>query len=285
MTRRRPFHGRRAAIATMHGKEAAVAPALARFLGVEVERAADVDTDALGTFTREFPRAGDMLEAARAKARLAIVRTDATIGLGSEGAFGPHPFVPFLASGVELMLLLDALTGQEIVAQRRTRTNYDSTVAAPGDDLSHFLTRVGFPSHALIVKPERCADAVMVRKGLRDIPALNDALADMAARSESGRALAQTDMRAHLNPTRMKAIGFVAKALAVRAARLCPACDAPGFGIVDVLRGLPCGDCGAPTRLIRAETHGCGLCGHRALRRVRPGRLRADARWCDSCNP
>jgi DNA-directed RNA polymerase subunit RPC12/RpoP len=285
MTRRRPYHGRRAAIATMHGKEAAVTPALSRLLGVTVERAADVDTDALGTFTGEIPRAGDMLEAARAKARLAVARTDATIGLGSEGAFGPHPAIPFLSSGIELILLLDALTGQEIVAQRRTRTNYDSVAAAPGDDLSDFLTRVGFPSHALIVKPERCADVFVVRKGLSDIPALDDALAAMAARSESGRALVQTDMRAHLNPTRMKAIGFVAKALAVRAARLCPACDAPGFGIVGIVRGLPCGDCGAPTRLIRAETHGCALCGHRTLRRVRPERLRAEAKWCDACNP
>jgi predicted Zn-ribbon and HTH transcriptional regulator len=285
MAREHPYRGRRAAIATLHGKERVIGPALSRFLALRLEPATDVDTDSLGTFTGEIARAGSMLDAARAKARLAMARTGAGIGLGSEGAFGPHPAVPFLASGVEVVVLIDGASGQEIVAQRRTRTNYESTTVRPGDDLSAFLERILFPSHAVIVRPERGADPFDVVKGVSDRRALGEAVAKMAAASDTGRALVQTDMRAHLNPTRMKAIGFVARALALRAARLCPACGAPGFGVEDVLRGLPCADCGAPTRLVRAELHRCRLCGFETQKRVRPASLRAEAKWCDLCNP
>lgn len=280
-----PFAGRRAAIATMHKKAPAIGPPLVRWLGLSVEAADDVDTDRLGTFTGEIARAVDMRAAARAKARLAIEATGASIGIGSEGAFGPDPLVPFIPAGLELLLLLDARTGREIVAQRRTRTNYDSTTASPRDDLSPFLARIGFPAHAVIVRPEICDDPFLVDKGLFDLSALEAAVVRSAARSQNGRAFVQTDMRAHLNPTRMKTIGFVAKALAARAARLCPGCDAPGFGLVDVARGLPCADCGAPTRLIRAEIHGCDGCGHRIQRRTRPPQMRAAAMWCGLCNP
>jgi hypothetical protein len=285
MTRRHPFVGRRAAIATMHGKDLAVGPVLARCLGLEVARAEGVDTDALGTFTGEIARAGDMLEAARAKAFLAVRRTGATIGLGSEGAFGPHPVIPFLASGIELIVLVDTESDHEISAQRRTRTNYHFSAIGPEDDLSDFLSRIGFPSHAIIVRPEESDDPFVVQKGVADISTLQTAVANMAAQSKSGRALVQTDMRAHLNPTRMKTIAFVAKALALRAARLCPACRLPGFGLVDVARGLRCSDCGAPTRLILAEIHGCGKCGHRETKRHRGPSMRAEPMWCDLCNP
>jgi hypothetical protein len=280
-----PYQGRRAAIATMHGKERVIGEALSRRPGLRVELAADVDTDRLGTFTGEIGRVGSMLDAARAKARLAMARTGATIGLGSEGAFGPHPVVPFLASGVEVIVLIDDASGQEIVAQRRTRTNYDSIEARPGDDLSAFLSRILFPSHAVIVRPEQGADAFNVIKGVSDWRLVDAAVSKMAAVSDTGRAFVQTDMRAHVNPTRMTSIGFVARALALRAARLCPACAAPGFGVEDVLRGLPCEECGAPTRLVRAELHRCRLCGFETTKRERPASMRAEATWCDQCNP
>ena len=46
-----------------------------------------------------------------------------------------------------------------------------------------------------------------------------------------------------------------------------------------------CGDCGAPTRLVRAEIHGCKVCGHKTHRFERPSRTRAEPRWCELCNP
>ncbi len=269
----------------MHGKERVVAPIMAQCFGLHLARADDIDTDMLGTFAGEIERRGSMLDAARAKARLAIERTGARFGLGSEGAFGPHPALPILSSGLELMLLIDFDSDHEIAVHRRTRTNYHSISASPGRDLSDFLRRVGFPEHAVIVRPEKSEERTAILKGIVEIKTLHDAIASMAAVSTSGRALVQTDMRAHLNPTRMKAIRHVTKALALRIARLCPLCGSPGFGLSDVERGLPCRECGSPTDLIRAEVHACLRCGHRAHRRQRPMTVRADPMWCHLCNP
>jgi len=280
-----PYSGLRAAIATMHGKERVIAPIFAQWFDVRVERAEGVDTDALGTFTGEIEREGSMLETARTKARLAIARTGTRFGLGSEGAFGPHPVIPVLPSGVELMLLLDAEDGREIVAQRRTHANCASTVVAPSDNLSAFLARVGFPEQGLIVRPEKSEGGFVAVKGIDTAEVLQEAIHAMGTHSATGRAFVQTDMRAHLNPTRMRAIKQTAKALALRVARLCPACAAPGFGLVEQVRGLPCRDCGSPTDLIQAEVHACARCDHREERRKRPSAILADAAWCPLCNP
>ena len=53
-----PWPDERAVLATMHGKERAIAPVLARFLGLKVEVAPGLDTDAFGTFSREAARTG-----------------------------------------------------------------------------------------------------------------------------------------------------------------------------------------------------------------------------------
>lgn len=285
MVRDHPFNGRRTAIATLHGKERVVGPVMKQWFGINLESTIDVDTDALGTFTGEVARSGDMLDAARAKARLAIKETGATVGIGSEGAFGPHPSIPFLASGVEVMVLIDAESDLEIVVQRRTKTNYDSLLFRPGNDLSPFLHRIGFPAHAVIVRPGTRGDLTTHLKGIMDLSRLSSAIEESSAMSDDGSVFIQTDMRAHMNPTRMKSLGFVARLLALRMARLCPSCSAPGFALSDVLRGVPCEECGAPTRRIRAEIHTCSKCGLQQVRRMRPETMRAAALWCDICNP
>lgn len=74
----------RAALGTMHGKEAALAPPLS-VLGITLIRP-EIDTDRFGTFTAEMPRSGTMADAARAKAKAAIAATGLSVGLASEGA-------------------------------------------------------------------------------------------------------------------------------------------------------------------------------------------------------
>ncbi len=66
------YAGQRCVLATMHGKETAIAPVLLGRLGLVVTTAPNIDTDALGTFTGEIPRAGTIREAAVAKARLGM---------------------------------------------------------------------------------------------------------------------------------------------------------------------------------------------------------------------
>jgi hypothetical protein len=75
-------------------------------------------------------------------------------GLASEGSFGPDPSIPFLPIGQELLVFVDDVLNIELSEFLVVEsTNFNHQVAAPGDDLTDFLRRSGFPSHALIVRP------------------------------------------------------------------------------------------------------------------------------------
>jgi len=113
-----PYQDLTAALATMHGKQAVIAPPLSSHIGICLTVPPDVDTDRFGTFTGDVPRAGSMRDAAIAKAKAAIAATGARLGMGSEGSFGPHPAIPFVAAGRETILLVDAQDVQELPIQR-----------------------------------------------------------------------------------------------------------------------------------------------------------------------
>jgi len=275
-------------LATMHGKEAAVAPAFRELLDVAVHVPDGIDTDALGTFTGEIERPGDMLETARLKAKAGIELTGATLALASEGAYGPHPWLPSIATGLELLLWVDTAIGIEVSEQMPIRqTAYATLAVRPGDSIDAFLARVEFPRHALAVIPGAQApgSTFAPARGLRDRAALEHAIRTAAAGSEDGQAVIQTDMRAHVNPTRMESIAAVAQRLAQRLNSHCEVCDAPGFGIVGQQSGLPCAACDAPTALARADIHGCARCDHRTTLPRGEGQGAADPRYCDNCNP
>ena len=259
-----PYHNKKASIATIHHKDLAIGPILKRYIGLSVVCADSFNTDLLGTFTGEIERKEDMLETARMKARQAIVISNSDIGIGSEGSFGPHPFLPFAASGFELLLLIHKLDDNEIFVSHRFETNYNSITAHNHDDISDFLRITGFPEHALIVKPEKASDKNMVVKGINDLGQLNNAIEFLSKNSETGRVIIQTDMRAHQNPTRMKTLSYL---------------------MSDVERGLPCEECLFPTRRIIAEIYSCRLCGFRQKRHQRKDSARASSVWCQLCNP
>ncbi|MCU0903616.1 MAG: hypothetical protein MUE83_07050 [Tabrizicola sp.] len=271
----------RVALGTMHGKAAAIAPPLSR-LGIRVIVPEKLDTDVFGTFTGETPRQGTMLDAARAKARAAIAATGLPVGLASEGAYGPHPVVPFLAQGRELLLWHDATDGREIV---ETLTDddpcYDQVVLSSATAAGAFLSRIGFPDTAVVVSPD--ADRTRpVAKGIQDPQLLCDVIDAVAA---SGPVLLQTDMRAHLNPRRMATIGRLANRLAERLARACGDCGAAGWGFLRHGSGLPCSWCGAESLLSSGEVQGCTACGaHRLVPRP-DGNTAADPGACPLCNP
>ncbi|MEZ5786523.1 MAG: hypothetical protein R3D62_08665 [Xanthobacteraceae bacterium] len=84
-------------LATMHGKEVAIAPALRERLGLIVEVAEGIDTDRLGTFTGEIPRAGTIEEAAIAKARLGMAVAKRASELRAKAATGRIRRFPSLA--------------------------------------------------------------------------------------------------------------------------------------------------------------------------------------------
>lgn len=281
-----PYHNETFAIATMHAKERAISKPFRQRLGAIIAVAPGIDTDTFGTFTGEVPRQGSMLDAARAKAQAAIQATGLPFGIGSEGSFGPHPSLPFVAAGREVLLFSDRMRGFEVHETMVThRTNYRSRECRPGEDIRDFLADVGFPSHAVVVAPTGFAGSRDIAKGITSSAELAKAVQHASGVSRDGLALVATDMRAHVNPTRMAAIRALSARLADRLATRCPACGTPGFGVAKIVRGLPCAWCGEPTQVAAAELERCSKCGVERQSRIGQAPETADPGQCEHCNP
>jgi len=281
-----PYRGRRAVLTTMHGKLQALAPPFAQALGLDIVASTGINTDALGTFTGETPRPGTMLQTAVAKARLGIQATGLPLALASEGSFGPHPQIPFMPAGTELLVFVDAEQGRVVhEAMVVAHTNFAHLTLTPGAPLERFLRQAGFPAHGLIVRPHHGDAGAGLTKGVIDRASLDRAVARAAAASSDHQACIETDMRAHLNPTRMTTLSELATRLAKRLSARCPVCAAPGWGRTETTPGLPCEACGTATQMIEAEVFSCGACEHRESRPRSDGLTQAPAARCPCCNP
>lgn len=223
-------------------------------------------------------RSGTILDAARDKARAAFALSpQADWVFASEGAFGPSAAIPVLAEGKELVLAWRPADGLEVTVLRTSfETNFAHVDAPEAPALDAFLERAGFPDHAVIVKANRA----VIAKGVQDRAALERLTAQAR-----GPVRVETDMRAHLNPTRMGEIAKAAMEMAQRLSSACPACSAPGFGRTRVERGLPCSACGTPTERVFAEIYACPACGHEARKPRADGLSAADPGECPACNP
>jgi hypothetical protein len=284
--RKNTLCGRHAVLATMHGKEQAIAPVFLTRLNVIVVPAHGVDTDALGTFSGEIPRSGTMVEAAVAKARLGMKAMELPFGIASEGSFGPHPLFPFIPGGVELLVFVDDERGMTVHESLVIDdTNFAHVVVSPEESIAQFLIQVGFPSHGLIVRPNVGDTGVELVKGIVDLQTLGSAIATATAVSDDGCARVETDMRAHFNPTRMKSLTGLATRLSDRLLSCCPSCSAPGWGRIKVIRGLPCEICDTPTEWAMIEIFECAACPHLEERPRSDGLTHTDPAHCPSCNP
>ncbi len=290
-----PYAGRQVALATRHGKERVIARPLRHGLGATVLHLEAIDTDRLGSFCGTVERRGDARQACVTKARLALEHGGCGLAIASEGSFGPHPAVPLLAVGLECMVFLDAdrdlRIEEELLARR---TNFSHRLLEPPDGngepvdpgLESWLGQVGFPSHALLVRPHHAdAPEPVLAKGIHDRETLDCAIRQAAEQAVDGRVRLETDMRAHCNPTRMASIRQLSFRLVRRIASPCPSCGSPGWGRIGLEPGLPCDWCGQPTRLIRWELLGCPRCDHRRKQPGTGGPERADPAHCDQCNP
>ena len=283
------YAGCQIALATMHGKERILARPLRVGLGLTLSHASAVDTDRFGSFSGERPRLADALTTCQRKAEAALEALGLELGIASEGAFGPHPAVPMLPVGHEWITFVDRRDGLVISEQLMSRTtNYSSCQAADPESIAGWLHQVGFPSHALMVRPllpEMGNAGTWLAKGVHDPRQLAVLMAEAVQLSPIAQAWLETDMRAHCNPTRRAAIRQLAFRLVRKVASHCPACGAPGWGVVATVAGLPCGECGLATRLVNAEVFGCVACSHQDSRPRRDGRRAADPMHCDYCNP
>ena len=275
------YAGSEIALLTQHGKETVIAPVLDSALGCRVRWVAGYDTDLLGTFTREIPRAGTQLEVARRKARIGMELAGLPLGLASEGAFGPDPMLGLVPWNAELVLFIDDSLGIEVSGFAQQATRFAHVLTGDWETVRRFALAEGFPGHHLAVRPAG-QDDPRVEKGLGNWTELERAFRRAVDLAGNGLVFLEHDVRAHVHPTRREVIRLAAEDLRAKLLSRCPACGAPGYWLVSRTPGQPCADCGAPTREPLAETWGCPKC---ASREVRPIPGHADPARCDFCNP
>ncbi len=281
-----PYQGRKVVLATKHQKEQVLGPPLQSAVGLMLCVPKNLDTDVLGTFTGEVERIGTPRETALKKARWGMAVTGLPLGLASEGSFGPDPQLLFAPTCHELLAFVDDERGIEVIEQIiDLETNYANQSVHHPSELQDFLVRVKFPSHGLIVRPNSGFQPGFLFKGITDTETLHQAVTACASSSEDGLAYVQTDMRAHMNPMRRQVLAKVATKLGQRLATLCPRCSTPGWGLVDLIRGLPCEWCGGETLLTHLEVYGCPGCGYKENQPRHDGLHFASAAHCPRCNP
>ena len=271
------------ALLTQHGKEQVLAPLLASALGCKVQHVSGFDTDQLGTFSREVPRPGSQRDAARQKAEIGMRLAGLSVGLASEGAFGPDPMSGMFSWNTEILIWLDHRHGLEIVGMAQGPARSAHLRTANWAEVEAFAHREDFPQHQLVLRPGGQHDSRIV-KGIADWPTLQAQFQQAQALAGNDQVFVETDLRAHANPTRMQTIEHAALDLVQRLQSRCPACGAPGYAVVESIAGLPCADCGAPTSVRRGEVWGCVACEHRHTV-WRTDLMKTSPAQCPFCNP
>ena len=293
-----PYFQQTIALTTKHKKASALGLPLRAGVGLIVKEV-QVDTDIFGTFTGEVERTGTPLETAIKKARLGMKECLTSLGLASEGSFGSHPFIPFIAGCEETIVLVDDVSGFHISESLiSTKTNFGSRETSCIEDIEDFLKQVKFPSHALIVKPNQTDGGFVqkirrmfrksntdILKGIQNRESLKLAIEACSSASFDGFARVETDMRAHMNPTRMRVLRELGILFARRLRSLCTECGCPGFGRTSVTGLLNCSECGYPSESPSHEIHSCAKCHHSKTLPRRDGITSVEPMYCQRCNP
>ena len=277
------FAGRNLLIASKHKKERVIAPLVVEALGIKDVFISDFDTDSLGTFSGEINRKDDPITTVRNKCLKAMEFSNCDLAIANEGSFGPHPSFFFCAANEEFIVLIDQKNKLEIIERViSTETNFDAKTITSEEELLAFCEKVQFPSHAVILRPA-VNDYTQIFKGIQDKSELMEAYKHLLSSYSS--VYIETDMRAHLNPSRMKVIEEATKKLIEKIKSTCPNCSIPGFGITDAKVGLPCQQCHLPTKSTLSHTYSCIGCGHQEEEKYPHGKTWEDPMYCNFCNP
>jgi hypothetical protein len=277
------YRGQAVAFLTQHDKETLLNPLFAEKIGCVLVRASGFDTDQLGTFTRDVPRPGTQLDAARIKANKAIALTGFTIGIGSEGAFSADPVGGMMPWNTEILVWIDSTLKIEIVGVAQGPGGGLQRFIKNENELFTFAADAVFPSHGLVLRPDT-DNHPSIHKDFDSLPALLAGFTAARAQSSTGRVFAEVDQRAHRNPSRQQMILRAAEDLAAKILSTCPSCESPGYWIKERVAGLICGLCRQPTRMPIAAIWRCDICAHTDERRETPDKT-ADPARCDYCNP
>jgi len=280
-----PYFGCCIILPTKHQKSRAIAPIFDEVLQAGVLEYV-VDTDLLGTFSGEIDRKGTALECAQRKCAWGLQKGESQYALASEGSFGPHPWIPFMAANTEILYFIDKAREFHLhVTDVFVETNYQMTEVSSYEELLSFANKALFPSHALILRSWPREGKGAIFKGIQTKSDLESAFREALKASHGKKTYVETDMRAHLNPTRMKNIEKLGARLASSLVSLCPGCATPGWGKVDREIGLPCEWCDRPTVGVKTEIFGCPKCSHKEKMLPSHGQVKADPGHCGYCNP
>lgn len=279
----KPYAGLKASLLTQHGKESIICPQLFDSNGLEVIHVSDYDTDKLGSFTRDIPRYGSQLDAARKKARVGMELSGLKLGIASEGAFDNDPYTGMLPWNYELVLLIDDIRNIEIIGFFGGQAQSASQLVSSWNELTALLSEAQFTTHQLVIRPDdeyhpEC------RKGIKDLESLKEAFEWATSLSKKGNVFVENDLRAHTNPTRMANILKATQDLSRKMNSLCPECESPGFSVTERKKGLLCACCEAPTNLPVANIWSCIKCEYKKEELI-PNQTKADPSKCHYCNP
>lgn len=281
------YMGKQIALATMHKKEVYLKDACEKILGASLVTFDEkINTDLLGTFSGEIERKSTQKETVLQKCHLGLDISGLPLGIANEGSFGPHPYIPFIAFSLEILVFVDRIRCLEVFETMMfTKTNYRHTTCYSSDDLTEFLNYSLFPSHALIVKPTICKDKTIVFKGIQDFIELKKNIDICCQNSSDNRAHLETDMRAHKNPTRGLNIRKLGIRLFRRLTRLCPGCQSPGWSRINIKKGRPCLICEHPSELPISYIWSCSACSHQEEEPLPNAPSYTDPTYCNICNP
>lgn len=268
----------------MHRKEHIIAPLFESELGIRVTVPDNFNSDAFGTFSGETARTGNQLDAARSKARAAMKRTNTDLALASEGSFGAHPTIPFLASNLEIVVLIDAKHDLEIIGQYRTsQVTVRSSVVQTADGAVATARTWNFPTQGIIMRTA----TVLGKKIYKDFNSeseIYETSQSLLSHWLVSTVTLETDMRAHRCPDRTHSIRQATIDLIHNCKSTCPNCSAPGFTVTDTTSDLPCSACHRATDRTRDLIHTCQKCAHTEIRPATHDTY-ADPGECAWCNP
>jgi hypothetical protein len=274
----------------MHHKDRILQTLFTEQLGATLVAPSSLDTDRFGTFTGEVPRPSEIKEVLRSKATAGMEATGLSLGLASEGSFGPHPHMPFLQCDQETLAFLDRQRNIEVFAHIISTDHCaQSMTVSTEQEAVDFISGLAGLGAGVILKPsfDFVDDTQWICKGLTSEEQVRSAYKKLRAQFLEGPLWIETDNRAHMSPPRQKVILQVAEKLVAQLKSLCPSCQTPGFTMTDVVLGLPCVDCGSPSESPLQELWSCPQAGCQFVesRGRQDGRTALEPRYCHWCNP
>lgn len=277
------FINKKILLITKHKKEKVIQPLMENEIGCRIICDSNIDTDQFGTFVRDIPRILSQTDAAREKIIAGLKGSGCTIGIASEGSFGPHPYYP-IPWNHEIVLIYDIESGLEVTGvYDGPDTNFAHFYTSNYDEAVMFAKKIGFPEHHLILRPDD-EYSLVIYKDIDSWEKLDSWFRICKEKSSGEVVFMETDMRAQGNPTRMSNIEKATVDLIQKLKMRCPCCGAPGFKLENSIPGLKCELCGAKTKLIEKSIYSCYRCKYKVEKR-RDDLDKAPATFCDYCNP